>query len=162
MTDIVEQKFWPHVTRGAPHECWAWGGAKMKKDGRGCVSLNGRTETAPRVAWFVAHGEWPPSHIFVCHTCDNPNCVNPSHLWLGNNAANMKDAARKGRLWAQVDSAQIKGERHGNAKLTVERIRAIRAKVRDGASQREVASEFGISQFTVWAICARVRWSHVE
>jgi predicted DNA-binding protein (UPF0251 family) len=81
---------------------------------------------------------------------------------IANNAANIKDAARKGRLWAQIDSAQIKGERHGNAKLTAERVRAIRSRVRDGASQRAAAAEFGISQFAVWAICARVRWSHVE
>lgn len=74
--------------------CWAWMGAVKK--GRGLFYLRGDMLIAPRVAWRIANGHDPDRH--VCHACDNPNCVNPDHLWLGTHQDNMADAVSKGRL----------------------------------------------------------------
>ena len=161
MTDIVERRFWERVDQRQTDECWPWKGSRLKKDGRGVLAISGRNVTAPRVAWFVTHRVWPDADVFVCHSCDNPMCVNPRHLWLGNSSDNLKDAARKHRLWAQHDSGRIRGERHGNSKLTPDSVRKIRGMVASGLSQRIVASHFNISQYAVWAISSRRRWSHV-
>lgn len=52
---------------------------------------------AHRTAWFLAWGEWPPPDKMLCHTCDNPACVNVAHLFLGDQFDNMRDKTSKGR-----------------------------------------------------------------
>jgi len=100
---MTEEDVWRRFFErlGPRNECWPWHGSKIKKDGRGVMSIDNRNVTAPRIAWRVFHGEWPASGLFVCHTCDNPNCINPHHLWLGSNQENILDASRKGRLNGQ-------------------------------------------------------------
>lgn len=80
------------VDRRGADECWPWRGKTIRGE-RGTF----RGHIAPRLAWEMAHGSHP-GKLFVCHSCDNPNCVNPAHLWLGTNSDNIKDAVRKGRV----------------------------------------------------------------
>lgn len=77
-----------------PSGCWEWRGAN--KNGRGTVGFNGRWFIAPRVAWRLAHNRSPDAH--VCHSCDNPACVNPAHLWLGTQQDNIDDMRMKGKI----------------------------------------------------------------
>lgn len=76
--------------------CWLWkGGASGRY---GSFWYQGRVHHAHRASWALAHGdELPPDDIVVCHACDVPLCVRPSHLFLGTQLDNMQDAARKGR-----------------------------------------------------------------
>lgn len=90
-------RFWSKVTIKSKSECWTWNGA-CNKDGRGIVWRNGAKHKAPRVAWFLTFGEDVPSDLSVCHSCDNPSCVNPKHLWIGTHKENMTDSIRKGRF----------------------------------------------------------------
>jgi hypothetical protein len=96
-TGAVElERFWEKVDRRGPNECWRWLGTN---NGRyGTLSLNGRTEGATRVSWSLANGKPFPEGMCACHTCDNPLCVNPAHLWPGTMRDNMIDAREKGRL----------------------------------------------------------------
>ena len=74
-----------------PNQCWLWHGCKFHH-GYG----NYGKEYAHRVMWEWAHGEPPKMGLLVLHTCDNPSCVNPAHLYLGDQAQNMHDREERG------------------------------------------------------------------
>jgi hypothetical protein len=94
----LTDRFWPKVDRsGGPDACWTWNASKNNK-GYGQIQATGnhRLIYAHRAAWELANGPIPAG-MNVCHTCDHPACVNPAHLFLGTQQANMADMARKGR-----------------------------------------------------------------
>lgn len=81
--------------------CAEWTGYR-NPDGYGMINTGSRTDGsrrtigAHRFAWEMLRGP-VPAGLQVCHKCDNPACVEPSHLWLGTFADNMKDKVAKGR-----------------------------------------------------------------
>lgn len=149
------------ITRSAA-DCWPWIGHTLKKGNRGTVTIGGKTVTAPRLAWFIKHNQWPDQGVFVCHSCDNPNCVNPAHLWLGTNRDNMRDAAAKKRLPNQKNSDHIKGEGHGNAKMTDDLVREIRRRRANGEGARSIAKSIGMSPTPVFQATNGKAWKHVK
>lgn len=84
--------------RGAD-ECWPWLASKTKR-GYGQVKWDGKTQPATRVLWTLLFGEIPEG-LHVLHSCDNPPCMNPSHLWLGTPGHNALDRDLKGRGYRQ-------------------------------------------------------------
>jgi ribosome-binding protein aMBF1 (putative translation factor) len=92
--------------------------------------------------------------MFVCHRCDNKGCVNPAHLVLGTGDENIADKVAKRR--------QSMGQRQGGSKLTDELVATIRSEYRrDGASQRELAERYGVSQQTLSKAIVGDTWRHV-
>ena len=85
--------FWRMVDVGEPDECWPWTGGG---DRYGKIKVRRMSVSAHRFAWQVANGPIPDG-MSVLHTCDNPPCCNPSHLFLGTNSDNMRDMVTKGR-----------------------------------------------------------------
>lgn len=111
----LEERFWPKVKKTAA--CWLWKGSKNIK---GYGQIYNRETNAPilahRAAWELLRGPVPEGQ-WVLHKCDNPACVNPEHMFIGDHVGNMNDASSKGRL---------SGERNGSAKLTWDQIAEIR------------------------------------
>lgn len=92
----MAERFWTKVDRRGPDECWPWQGST---DGRyGEFWADGRKTKAHRVAWELANGRPFPEGLHACHTCDNPPCVNPEHIFPATHQENLQDAERKGRL----------------------------------------------------------------
>ncbi len=93
----IEKRFWPKVKVGAADECWPWIGAH-DQHGRGQIWFDGKHHRAPRISLFLKNGVMPSPSKDACHTCDNPSCVNPAHLWEGTPTENALDAKAKGKF----------------------------------------------------------------
>lgn len=90
----AEERFWAKVRR-SPVGCWEWQASKDEW-GYGIFCLGDRMHHASRCAWLFVFSEIPDG-LIICHTCDNPGCVRPSHLFLGTDKDNHADMVRKGR-----------------------------------------------------------------
>lgn len=139
--------------------CWEWQASRTPL-GYGQMRFRGTRELAHRVSWMLFRGPIPRDDSSygtpgVLHRCDNPCCVNPEHLFLGDQQANAKDSVTKGR-WGKRG---CKGESHGRAIVTEDIVRAIRA---SSATARECAETYGLSIGAVRHIRARRTWTHVE
>lgn len=150
------ERFWAQVQK--TDGCWMWTGAKdhSSKDcygriqdegGRGSKLLN-----AHRVAYELLVGPIPNS-LCVLHCCDNPSCVNPSHLFLGTKADNLRDMTSKGR--------RARGERVGGAKLTEQEIKEIRAQYRRYSKEfggPSLGRRYGVAENTIRHVVRGETW----
>lgn len=125
--------------------CWVWTGARGR-DGYGRVVVDGKVRGAHRLVWEHIHGPIPAG-LFVCHSCDNPPCVRPEHLWLGTPKENSLDAKAKGRLGCGI--GEVPGPHrqpwHGRKHDPI-RDAAIVREVYRGRAMSEVAREFGLTR----------------
>lgn len=92
----LEEKFWARTKRRAPDECWLWGGSSDRR-GYGLIWVKRRRRRATHVSWEIEHGASFPDGLMACHSCDNPACVNPAHIWAGTMSENILDCVSKGR-----------------------------------------------------------------
>lgn len=159
------ERFCGRLKPQAPEKCWEWRGTKSRK-GYGLIMNNYRVILTHRVAWELANGEIPPG-LLVCHTCDNPPCCNPRHLFLGTPKQNSEDMVAKGRSAtgfrhrSQMHPETIlKGEEHGRAKLTEVQARAARKMYRTMPASA-IARQFGVTRWCIKAIVHRRSWRHI-
>lgn len=138
--------FWDRVDKGDdPDGCWNWtAGTRGRREGRGCLKWNGRQEMAYRVAWMLEHGPIPEG-MFVCHACDNPACVRPSHLFIGTPADNTRDMWSKGR-GSQAPRYTKTGDRHHGTRYSDAQVAAIRERHAAGETQVDLVRATGMSQ----------------
>ncbi len=97
ISDDEAERFRALIGR-AENGCWPWLGIKDAR-GYGRFCLHKKMLVTSRISWALANGKEPDG--FVCHSCDNPPCVNPAHLWVGTGQDNCRDASDKGRLFGQ-------------------------------------------------------------
>jgi hypothetical protein len=132
--------------------CWLWSGSS-DHNGYGRLNVGDVPMLAHRLSWEVHRGAIPDG-MHVLHKCDNPACVNPSHLFLGTHQMNMADKMAKKRHRYGIS----RGEVHGTAKLTEQQVREIRAST---GPSRTVGQKYGVSGRQVREIRARTAWTHV-
>ena len=157
MRKTWQERWWEKVTKGDEDECWLFSGS-IGRGGYGYFWDGESTERPKTVGahrWSYSHFVGPiPADLDVLHRCDNPPCVNPSHLWVGTHAENMADAVEKGRF-SGVDA----GGRHVvSRKNDWDRVREIRRRYRAGESRRDLASEYGLEYSTVRKIARGAMW----
>jgi hypothetical protein len=97
----------------------------------------------------------PEGEFEICHTCDNPQCCNPDHLFKGSHTDNMRDMSQKKRNNHPV------GQAVNTSKLSPEQVIEIRKRLSNGEKQIPLAEEFGITQSSIWSIKHRKSWKHL-
>lgn len=143
-------RFWSKVDVRGNEECWPWKHG-LTSAGYALARFNGRKEIyAHRFSWEFHNAQEIPPGLHVCHSCDNPKCVNPVHLFLGTAKDNMRDMISKGR-------API-GEARPNAKANQEMVKMIRS---SDESTHVLVGKTGLSRSLVQYIRNGKRWRHV-
>lgn len=132
--------FWAKVDKSG--DCWTWNG---RTDGKGYGRIGYRRQPnvgAHRVSWAMTHGGDIPA-MWVLHRCDNPPCVNPAHLFLGDATDNNRDRHSKGRTrgWAGLSGTQ-----HHAFKVTPELAASMRYMRSHGMTQQSISDLTGISR----------------
>lgn len=163
----MENRFWNKVDIKSLHECWEWTGAKRKhgygkimvEDGiRSSGKRRQKDISAHRVSYMIHYGPIPKGFC-ICHTCDNPGCVNPNHLFLGTLADNNRDMRNKGRqAWGKKVSHP--GEKNPSAKLTEKDVKKIRT-LYPKQTQTKIANDYGVTQGLIGHIVHRRIWKHI-
>jgi hypothetical protein len=141
--------------------CWGWLGAK-KKTGYGYMTIGSRTDgtrkttSAHRVSYMAFKGKIPLGR-WVLHKCDNPWCVNPDHLYLGNRSDNVRDMMSRGRL------NHVFGEKSPKSKLKEEGVKNLRKeRLLHKTPYRDLAAKYGLkSHKHVIEICNGKLWKHI-
>ena len=114
--------------------CWEWTGGKS--NGYGMMWFKGRNRQAHRVSYELHKID--PGSLHVCHSCDNPICVNPDHLFLGTASDNMRDMVSKGRSRQSQYTGKDKQEIKEHHEL--------------GCSCRDIAKWYGCSASNIHRI----------
>jgi len=150
-------RFWSRVAIG--DGCWeymryrdpnGYGRIGRGKHGTGGILTH-------HASWILSCGPIPHG-LFILHRCDNPPCVRPDHLFIGNQADNVRDMISKGRA---VHDNPPRGEDNVSHILTEENVFEIRCSDRHRGYRLEFARRFGVSTSTIKAVVRRVNWRHI-
>lgn len=147
--------------------CWKWPG-KTDAKGRGRVWLKGKIELAHRAVWKTKNGSIPAGKI-LCHHCDNAGCVNPSHIYVGTHADNMRDMKDRKRYYAAKYPDRVKelaralgksntwasGINNPKAKLTARQAASIRS---SKLPTKTLAEKYGVHRTTIQCIRRGAQW----
>jgi hypothetical protein len=150
MTDRTEQ-FLSQIAFEPNSGCWLWSGPTS--EGRyGAFNFDRKHIRAHRYAYEVFKG--PIGDKYVCHKCDVTWCVNPDHLFLGDQFDNMRDAQLKGRLGVKTGPRK--------AQLSVSDVRQIKRSIQDREKSRDLAKRYGVSEQLISDIKHKRAWAHVD
>lgn len=146
----TEASFWDKIdTSGGQNSCWEWTAARTRY---GYGQFRGMR--AHRLAHALKHGS-DPKGLHICHSCDNPPCCNPSHLFAGTAKDNVDDRNRKGR--GRIPS----GGRMNAAKLTTAQVVRIRDQIQLGMTAATLSCEYGVTVVTIRDIRRGKTWQGI-
>jgi len=158
-------------------DCWEWTGFR-KNSGYGQCHIKRNTVLAHRAVWMIFNGTIP-DNLLVCHTCDNPPCCNPKHLFLGTYLDNNRDRDSKGRnglkgmkrnnWWMMGELSHwhkhpknTQGENNGKHKLDSASIHVIRFRINQGDRISDISAHYHVSDSCIQKIKERRTWAHIQ
>ncbi len=150
----IEERFWSKVNKTESiDDCWEWNASGRGK-GYGSIKYDGKIIDAHRLSWMMTNNKFDlTKDDFICHKCDNPPCVNPNHLFLGNHSVNMKDAYDKGRTHPELNLTEEfrfkLGCKPANSALVESQILEIKQLLLNGEKVGKIAKLFNISRYKV-------------
>lgn len=154
----VECRFFSYVVKGSHQDCWDWTGARSKA-GYGVLNIgNGKLDYAHRMMFALSCGDIPDG-LHVCHRCDNPRCINPSHLFLGTARDNVHDMWAKGRQQTYANAK--KGSGLPQAKTTEEVVKKAKRLLAQRVPREEVAHICSLTIHQIHQIAQGKTWKHV-
>jgi hypothetical protein len=156
LTERDVRRFWSKVNRsGEQNGCWLWV-PRVDVDGYGHLSLfhEGKRYCllSHRVSFYLQSTEIDDG-LQVNHTCDNPRCVRPDHLYQGTQLDNMQDRLARDKF--------ARGRLHHNTELNEEIVAQIKLLRTREWKYQDIADEFGTTVDVVGFICRGVTWKHV-
>lgn len=150
LADRLNAMYIPEPNSG----CWLWIGALSKDGGYGQISVDGKMRKAHRMMYEM-HRARIPQGMEACHTCDNPCCVNPDHLFAGSHLDNMADRERKRRRTAP------RGSKHAGSKLDESQVLEIRNLI-GTKTYKEIADCYGVHKSLIYLINKGSKWAHIR
>lgn len=166
IASVDAKRFWSYVTvANDKDKCWVYNGYIDPRNGYGYFGYNDIRYRAHRVSYFLSTGE-DPFQFVICHSCDNPQCCNPSHLFKGTQADNLRDMHQKGRMGNGTKKIWVKNVRvcadSRFCKLTAEQVLSIRAEYAEGGmNQSQLASKYNVSRWAINSLINKRSWKTV-
>jgi hypothetical protein len=156
-----QARFWSSVQKTGDSDDWLWT-KRRNKSNYGVVAWEHEMRLAHRVSWEITYGHIPPG-MGVLHHCDNPPCVRPDHLHLGDHAQNMREMYARGRkTHFHAPPPPQRGEQNPSARLTASQVLELRdLRATEGLSYAELGRRFGIGAEHAGRIVRGLKWRHL-
>ena len=136
------ERFWLYTDKKSANECWNWIGTIIN-NGYGQFRYSTKERMSAHRYSYILHFGHIPDGMFICHKCDNPACVNPSHLFLGTHQDNETDKLTKCRNFHKLTYEQAREIKFGNA------------------SSKELSARFNIGTRNINHIRSGYTWKHI-
>jgi hypothetical protein len=155
LPERIKERFWDKVDIRGEDECWEWNGY-CNPDGYGQFAHNGKPDRAHRAAFILSGGILTEEKNCVCHTCDNPSCCNPAHLFAGSKSDNNLDMVQKRR------NGSARGEKNKWHKITEKQVIEIRNLCRENIlNKKQIAKIYGLDLSNIYKIYNGKAWAHI-
>lgn len=155
LTDKNKERFWSKVEVTGPDDCWLWSASRVTGKEYGEIRIKGSLYKASRISYFIEFG-FISDDLLCLHSCDNPPCVNPRHIFQGTDQDNMDDMYEKRRSYHPY------GNLCGKSKLKEKQVLTIILRCKNRENQEKIAQDYGVSRSLISHISTGKNWKHLS